>query len=99
MKKAAESYEPKKSRTIDELKEVSMKLDVKEMTRQDRDGEDYTYNYVEVDGKEYRIPGPVLDQLKVQLKENPDLQRYKVNKEGEGYNSKYTVIILPNKAA
>lgn len=45
--------------------------------------------------KDYRIPKTVLGALKVQLRENPDLKKFKVVKEGTTVNdTKYFVIPL-----
>lgn len=94
IKEAAQSYEPKKTLTIDELEKVSVDIEIKEVTKQDSDGEDFTYSYIEVEDKEYRVPNSVLEQLKTQIESNPDLKNFKVDKKGEGFKTIYTVVPL-----
>ncbi len=96
LKEEAQSYEKPKSLTIADLEIVSVEVDVKNGVGQDREGKDYDYKYIIVDEKEYRVPNSVLEQLKVQTTENPELSNFKVTKEGEGYDTKYTVVPLKN---
>ncbi len=87
------TYTPPTTKNISELKEVLVSAEVKERTA--GEGEtSFTYKYIEVDGEEYRIGASVLKQLKAQLEENPKLNKFKVNKEGQGMKTNYTVIPL-----
>lgn len=86
----AKGYEPKpKVKNIAELNEVSTELEVKE----DLEAE-FPYKYVEVDGERYRVPITVLSDLKAILEENPELKKFKVKKQGEKMETKYTTIPL-----
>ncbi len=90
IKETAKAYEPKQIKTIADLEVVSLEdLDVKENT-----SSEFPYNFVVVDGVEYKVPLTVLADLKEILKEKPNLQTFKVNKEGEGLKTKYTTISL-----
>ena len=86
----AKAYEAKaKVNNIAELQSVSTELDI----QTDTDAE-FPYDYVVVDGKNYRIPTSVIANLKVILEENPNLKKFKVKKTGEGMDTRYTVIPL-----
>lgn len=92
IKEAAEAYVPKQTLNIADLEMVPGELDIKNGSGVNSDGKEFTYDYIEQDGKEYRVPSTVLAQLQVQLKENPKITKFKVNKEGSGLNTKYTVV-------
>jgi len=52
----------------------------------------YSYSYIIVNDKQVRVPDSVITQLQEQLKANPTMRAFKVNKKGEGIMTKYTVI-------
>ena len=79
---------------IADLEVVSTDLDVQEKTGTNKDGEDFTYNYIEVDGKQYRVPNSVLTELKAILEENAELKKFRVKKTGQGLQTRYTVVPL-----
>lgn len=74
---------------ISELGSIDTDLAVFE----DKDAE-FPYKYIEVEGKRYKMPLTVLASLKVILEENQNLKKFKVKKQGEGRETKYTVIPL-----
>lgn len=94
IKQAAQDYESQVADTIDVLPEVSVDVPIKEETFQDKDGKDFTVNLATVEKKHYRVPYTVLKQLKANLKVNPKLKMFTVQKEGQGLNTSYTVIAL-----
>ena len=86
----AKAFEAKaKVNNIADLQSVSTELEV----QTDSEAE-FPYDYVVVDGKNYRIPSSVVANLKAILEENPKLQKFKVKKTGEGMETRYTVIPL-----
>lgn len=90
LKDTAQAYEAKaKVNNIADLPSVSTDLDVKEEIEAE-----FPYQYVVVDGQKYRIPSSVLINIKAILEENPNLQKFKVKKTGEGMETRYTVIPL-----
>ncbi len=95
LKEEAETYSsgPK---NIAELNEVPVDLDVEEERFEytDDNGETKhgTNKIVFVDEEKYRVPKSVLKQLKVILEDNPELEKFKVKKSGQGLNTDYTVI-------
>jgi hypothetical protein len=94
LKDSAKAYEPKQTHNIAELKEVSTDLALLEGKGKDKDGNEFNYNYIEVDGEEYRVPGKILGDLKAILLKKPGLKTFSVSKQGMGLNTKYTVIPL-----
>ena len=107
LREEAKKYTPKETRNIAELAKVSVDLDLhqKDGTTTNEKGEEKSFSYecVEIEGVEYRVPITVKKQLKAHLENNPDLKFFKVIKEGTGKQTEYTVIPLadnaPNKVA
>lgn len=92
---AAKAYEAPKTLCISELEEVNTELDMHVETFERKDGSGtFDVNVTEIDGKKYRIPTSVLEQLKVQLEERPECLKFRVKKSGSGMQTKYTVIML-----
>lgn len=92
---AAKTYVPKSAKNISELKSVD--VDAALMLEQGTNaesGEDYSYNYIEVNGEKYRVPDSVLSNLKAILEKKPTLKTFCVSKTGEGRLTKYSVIPL-----
>lgn len=87
-------YRPKNYRNISELKSVDVTADIKLFVDKDESGEEYSYNYIEINGEKYRIPDSVLRDLKNVLEKKPNLRSFAVSKSGEGKQTRYTVIPL-----
>lgn len=94
LKDAANTYTPKTVKNISDLKTVSVDLNILNIVEKDKDGVDYSYNYIEVNNEKYRVPATVLSQLKAILNVKPNLRTFAVTKQGEGKNTKYQVISL-----
>ena len=94
IKESAKKYESKQTKNIADLKSVDLDLVIFEGKATDREGKDFTYNYIEVGGEEYRIPDQVLKDLKAILEKKPTLKNFSVIRQGTGINTKYTVIPL-----
>jgi len=94
LKETAQAYEPPQTLNIADLEVVSTDLDVQIKSGTNKEGEDFEYNVVEVEGKQYRIPNSVLTELKTILEEKPDLQKFRVKKSGQGLQTRYTVVPL-----
>lgn len=99
---AAKAYEPQRSKNIADLEIVStmqeIKTEVRTAKKKDNHGiehdEEYKVSFVVVEGEEYRVPNTVLEQLQTIAESKPDLKTFKVDKKGEGLNTKYTVVQL-----
>lgn len=89
------TYVPPTTKNISELETVSVDVEVKERTAGEGDTA-FTYKYIEVNGEEYRVGASVLKQLKAHLQANPKITKIKVNREGQGMKTTYTVIPLGN---
>lgn len=97
IKEEAIAYEPKHTNNIADLPEVSIDLlmvDDEFETEVEGKIKTVKQKVIELSGEKYRVPDSVLKQLKVHLKERPDLQRFKVNSSGVGLKTSYTVIPL-----
>jgi len=94
IKNMAKDVIVKETGNIAELDSVSTALLVLERTGTNTDGEEYSYNVIVVDRKDYRIPLSVLQQLKSILEVKPNLEFFKVSRIGTGMQTKYQVIPL-----
>lgn len=96
IKEEAQAFEPKASiKNIADLSEVSTDLQLgKEKGKNKESGEEFEYQFVEVNGEKYRVPGKVIGDVKAILEVNPNLQTFKVAKTGTGLETRYTVIPL-----
>lgn len=100
LKEEAQAYEPKQTLNIADLDKVSVDIQTEddEYEFDDVDGEGkpikkrIKQKVVKIEGKTYRIPNSVLNQLKVLLEDNPELKFFKVKKTGQGLATDYTVI-------
>lgn len=94
LSEAAQNYEPKKTLNIADLEEVSTDLVIDTQNAVNDEGEEFTYQYITVDGKQYRVPNSVISSLKTILAKRPNLKKFSVSKTGEGLKTKYTVVPL-----
>jgi len=95
LKEAAESYvDTAKTKNIADLSKVSVTLNIESKTLKDKNGEEFTLDYVTIDGEQYRVPRTVLKSLKIMLEDNPSLSFFRVKKTGAGLDTEYTVIPL-----
>jgi len=94
LKETALQYEPAHTYNIADLDVVSTAIDVKYDTGTDKEGKEFSYAFIEVDEKQYRIPNSVIGQLHDLMEANPKLSKFRVKKSGEGMQTRYTVIPL-----
>ncbi len=94
IKESAKGYIPKATKNIAELQSVSVDLALFEGKGLDKDGKEYLYNFIEVNGENYRIPDKVLADLKSIFEKKPTLKSFSVTKKGTGLNTQYTTIPL-----
>ena len=94
LRESAEEYTPMVTLNVADLKEVSTEIDINNKVVNEGTKDQFSYNFIVVDGQEYRVPKTVLKQLKAQLEEKPDSTLFKVKKSGEGLNTEYNVIML-----
>ena len=90
IKDEAQGYEPKaKVKNISELPSIETNIAVF-----DESEAEFPYKYIEINGERYKMPLSVLGSLKAILEENPELKKFKVKKQGDGMETRYTVIPL-----
>lgn len=94
IRESAENFIPPSNLTIADLEAVSVKEQVIEKTYKEGTDAEYSNNVIVQSEKDYRVPDVVLKQLKVMIKNKPDMTTFKVEKEGTGINTNYTVIPL-----
>jgi len=92
LREKAYNYEPKTTKNVADLEFLNVDVDIEEREGTDKDGKQFTYNVIVVDGEEYRVPATVLKQLKTMLQEKPEIEYVKVKKSGEGLNTEYQVL-------
>ena len=83
------------TRNISDLKEVDTNMSLEDRSGHDKDGKEFKYKVVVVDGVDYRIPGTVIGSLKAILEKKPTLKKFAVSRQGKDKETtKYTVIPL-----
>lgn len=94
----ARAYEPKQTLNISELNKVAIDVEVEDDEFEVADESGNTkivkQKVATIEGKKYRVPNSVLNQLKILSDDNPNLKFFKVKKTGTGLNTDYTVIPL-----
>ena len=78
-----------KVKNISELPEVDVNLVILEEPEAE-----FPYRYIEVNGERYKMPTSVLANLKAILAFNPNLKKFRVQKQGEGMDTRYFVVPL-----
>jgi len=76
----AQAYEPKQTKNIADLKEVTTDLVVEARTKTDQNGEEYHYNVIIIDGEDYRVPDSVMTGLKAILEEGESGEGHRDNR-------------------
>jgi len=92
IKQSAMAYQPQLTKNIADLQSVDVNINLEDRTGTDKDGKEFKYKVVVVDGEDYRVPGKVLGDLKSILEKKPTLRTFSVTKKGTGLNTLYTVI-------
>jgi len=93
LREEAQAYEPKRTLNIADLDRVDISLPVEERTGTDKDGKDFKYKAMVVNGQDYRVPFTVLDEIKKMLALKADLTHVKVTQSGSGLNTRYAVNV------
>jgi hypothetical protein len=93
-KEFATAYSPPQTKNIADLPKVSIDLNIQFASAKDSEGEEFVYNFIELNTEKYRVPNSVVGQIKDILQAKPDLKEVKVIKSGTGMQTRYTVIPL-----
>ncbi len=94
LKETALAYEPPQTLNIADLDEVSIDAEVYGATKKNAEDKEFTYKYAKINGKEYRIPNTVLEEIQKILKLKPTVTKVNVNKSGSGLSTRYKVDAL-----
>ena len=95
LKGEAQAYEPQQTLNIADLPEVNInEVEILQGEGIDKEGKTFEYKYFKKDGKEYRVPNTVLEEIQKILKLKPTVTKVKVNKTGTGLATRYTVDAL-----
>ncbi len=94
LKESSRLYEPLKILNIADLDEVPLELLIEDESGTDPDGKTFTYKYIELNGKKYRVPNTVREEIQKILKIKPEAKKIKVNKTGSGMGTKYAVELI-----
>lgn len=80
----ANAYQPTQQKTynVADLPKVATNCEIKTKVAKRKDGTEFTYTYIDVNGGEYRVPKTVIEQLQTILKFAPTLAFFKVTKTG-----------------
>lgn len=93
IKETAEQYETTTTKNVADLEQFDVNMELYTYEGTDSDGAKFSYKYVEdKDGVRYRVPWPVIAQIKDYMEENPKQTLFKVKKSGEGLKTRYTVL-------
>lgn len=92
LREEAKAYEPPQTLNIADLEKFSVDLELKTGTGKNKKGEEFTYKYATIDGKEYRIAGTIIGGIKAILEKMPNCKYVSVIRQGEGLNTRYQVI-------
>ena len=93
LKEEAQAYEPKQTLNVADLEKVDISLDVEERSGTDGEGKEFKYKVLVVEGKEYRVPNTVLEEIKKIVTLRPETKFVKVTKSGSGLSTRYSVEV------
>ena len=91
LKQEAQAYEPPQTLNIADLDKIPVNLELLDGHGKNKEGEEFTYKYVVIDEKEYRVAGSILGGIKALLQKMPNLEYVSVIKMGSGMNTRYQV--------
>jgi len=93
LKEEAQAYQPKQTLNIADLDRVDLSFPIEDRSSTDKEGKEYNYKVMVVNGIEYRTPWTVLEEIKKMLSLKPDLTHVKVSQTGSGLNTRYQVKV------
>jgi len=88
------TFQPEQTLNIADLDKFSVDMEVETAQGTNQEGKEFTYEYIMLNGIKYRLPNPVLEQVKKILELRPDAKWFKAKKTGQGVATKYDVTIV-----
>ena len=92
LREEAIQYEPPQTLNIADLEKIPIDIELKDGEGKDSEGEVFTYKYAVVNGRQYRVAGSIIGGIKAILQKMPNVKYVSVIKQGQGMNTRYTVI-------
>ena len=92
LKEEAQQYEAPQTLNIADLDKIPIDIELQTATGKNSEGVDFNYKFTEIEGKKYRIAGSIIGGIKAILQKMPKLTHVSVIKQGQGMNTRYTVI-------
>ena len=104
LKEVAQQEKPRTFKKIEEFKTINVNNEITTRTCMTKEGKEFTIKEISILNKEtgnterVRMPNSVLARLNVLLKNNPNLEFFRVLRTGVGMNTRYTVLpVLQDK--
>ena len=95
LRETAKAYEPQQTLNIADLDRVPIDdVEVKDAEGTDAEGKTFKYKFFTYEGKDYRVPNSVIEEIQTILKLRPEVKHIKVNKSGSGLATRYKVDVL-----
>lgn len=92
LREEAMAYEPQRTFNIADLDKIPIDIELKDGEGKDSNGEVFTYKYAEIETKQYRVAGSIIGGIKAVLQKMPNTKFVSVVKQGQGMNTRYTVV-------
>jgi len=92
LKEAAMAYVPPQTLNIADMEKIPVNIELKDGKGKEGTPDEFTYKYVELEGKKYRVAGSIIGGLKALAQKMPNLEFVSVLKQGSGMNTRYQVI-------
>lgn len=92
LREEAQSYAPPETLNVADLDRVPVDVELKDGEGVDKEGQPFKYKYIEIEGRQYRVAGSVIGGIKAILQKMPNLTHFSVVKQGQGMNTRYTVV-------
>ena len=91
LKETAKDYVPKRTLNVTDLDRVDLSFPMEDRVGTTKEGKDFDYQVMVINGQEYRVPATVLEEIQKILKLKPETKFVKVTSTGSGLNTTYSV--------
>ena len=91
LKEEASNYQAPSLLNIADLEKIPLDLAVEDRDGMDKDNKPFKYKVAILNGNEYRVPNPVLEQIQMIVKLKPECKFIAVSKTGSGVATRYNV--------
>jgi hypothetical protein len=92
LRQEAEAFQPPQTLNIADLESFPLDIQIYESEEKENDrGEKFKFKYAELNGKKYRVPASVVEEIQTILKLKPTVKTCKVKRSGSGLATRYKV--------